>query len=103
MKYKQSYRRRSKGVPKGYFESWKYNGIWNERKLRKGLWAGRFRATKTRRNSIRGWGSFGRGTYGRWKIIGVQDIKKVGMKKYITDFKFIKKPIYFVVKKPRYY
>lgn len=100
-KQKQLYRRKyNKGVPSGYYEDWLYVGRWKERKLRKGLWAGRFKATKTRKNFVRGWGSFGKGTHGRWKIIGVQDIKKIGKKKYATDFKFIKKPVYFIVKKP---
>lgn len=100
--YKRAYKRRrkaGKGVPTGYFEDWKYVGRWKERKVRKGLWVGRFRATKTRMNKVRGWGSFGKGTKGRWKIVGVQDVVKVGKKKYLTDFKFVKKPVYFKVKK----
>lgn len=93
--------RRSKGVPAGYFEDWKYVGRWKERKLKKGLWMGRFRATKKRMQHVRGFGSFGVGTRLRWKIFGYQDAIKVAKDKYLTDYKFFKKPVYVIVRKPK--
>lgn len=87
------------GVPKGYQHSWKYNGRWNEKKIRKGLWKIRFRATKSRGGSKK-LGSFGIGTKGAWKISGIQYIKKIGPRKYQTTLIGTKKPLKFYVKKP---
>lgn len=103
MKQYLKYKRKS-GVPIGYKESWKYVGRWNEKpvkRLRNGkkLWVVRFKATKSRPASS--YGSFGKGTVGRWKIFGYQDIKKIGKGKYITDLKAFKTPVFFKVKKPR--
>lgn len=92
------------GVPLGYFENWKYNGRWKEKPIKrlangKKLWAFRFRAIKNR--PATSYGSFGKGTVGRWKIVAYQDIKKIGKGKYVTDMKGFKTPIYFKVIKPR--
>lgn len=89
---------RGKGVPVGYKEDWAYHGRWSERKIRKGLWRFRFRATKRRR--ARSYGSFGKGTKGAWRIKGVQRIIKIGKGQYQTVFDGTKRPIYFSVKKP---
>lgn len=89
----------NKGVPSGYRENWKYVGKWSEKKLKKGLWKFRFRATKRRR--AKGYGSFGVGTKGAWKIHGIQYIRKTGKGEYQTDFQGYKKPLYFKVRKPK--
>ena len=64
MGYKRT-KRKSKGVPPGYREIWGYRGRWDERKIRKGLWKFRFRATKRRKS--KSYGSFGKGTKGVWQ------------------------------------
>lgn len=91
--------KRNKGVKAGYREVWGYRGRWDETKLRKGLWKGRFRATKRRK--ARSYGSFGKGTKGEWFIWGKQKIIKTNKGEYQTIFDFYKKPIWFKVKKPR--
>ena len=88
-----------RGVPPGYVENWKYTGRWSEKKIRKGLWKFRFRATKRRR--AKSYGGFGKGTRGAWAIKGVQRIIKTGLGEYQTDFRGTKKPIYFNVRKTR--
>lgn len=89
----------TRGVRPGYKEDWKYVGRWSEKKLKPGLWKFRFRATKRRRS--RGYGSFGKGTTGAWKINGVQHIIKTNKGEYQTDFQGYKRPIYFNVKRPK--
>lgn len=89
------YKRKNKGVPVGYKENWKYTGRWSERKIHKGLWKFRFRATKRRRS--RGYGSFGKGTTGAWKIKGIQYIRKTNRGEYQTDFRGTKRPLWFKV------
>lgn len=88
-----------KGVPAGYRENWKYVGRWSERKVRKGLWKFRFRATKRRK--ARSYGNFGKGTTGAWKINGIQYIKKTGKGEYQTDFRGTKRPLKFNVRHGR--
>lgn len=90
----------AKGVPKGFEHSWRYNGRWNEKKIKKGLWKGRFRAIKSRKYT-KSMGSFGIGTKGAWDIWGTQYIKKIAPNKYATDYIFYKKPKKFYVKKPK--
>lgn len=90
---------RRKGVPSRFRHIWGYHGIWDERKLKRGLWKFRFRATKNKKS--RSYGSFGKGTTGAWKINGIQRIRKTGKGKYQTDFKGYKKPLYFNVKNGR--
>lgn len=89
-----------KGVPVGYKEAWKYTGRWRERKVRRGTWKFRFKATKRRR--AKSYGSFGKGTTGAWKIRGIQYIRKTGKGQYQTDFRGTKKAMKFHVKKPGY-
>ena len=100
-KYKRRYKRRykSKGVPVGYPENWKYVGRWKERKLRKGLWGFKFRATKRRK--ARSYGNFGRGTFGAWDIRAKQYIRKTNKGEYQTHMVGFKRPIFFVVRKPK--
>lgn len=92
------YKRKSKGVPKGYKHIWGYKGVWNERKTRKGLWKFTFKATKGHKH--KGIGSFGVGTTGAWKIKGVQYIKKISPNKYQTKLVGTKIPLKFNVVKP---
>lgn len=94
----KAFKNKSRGVPIGYPENWTYRGRWKERKLRKGLWGFDFKATKRRRANS--YGSFGKGTRGRWKIVAVQDIVKTNKGEYQTRMRGFKKPIYFVVKRP---
>jgi len=96
---RKAYKRKGRGVPPGYKENWNYKGRWSEKKLRKGLWKFRFRATKRRK--ARNFGNFGVGTTGAWKINGVQYIRKTGLGEYQTDFRGYKRPLRFNVKKPR--
>lgn len=93
--------RKSKGVPIGYPENWKYVGRWSERKIAPRTWRFRFRATKRRK--ARGYGGLGKGTTGRWKIRGIQYIKKTGKGMYQTDFRGIKRSMGFKVRKPKRY
>lgn len=83
-------------VPPGYKENWKYTGKWSEKKVKKGLWKFRFKATKRRR--AKSYGNFGKGTKGAWKINGIQYIEKTGKGKYQTDFIGYKRPLKFYVK-----
>jgi len=102
MAYKQiqlQRRKKSLGVPAGYREIWNYKGRWDERKIRKGLWIFKFGATKSRKS--RSLGNFGVGTTGRWKIVAIQDIKKVGRGKYKTLMRGFKKPVFFKVRRPK--
>lgn len=85
-----------RGLPSGYRANWKYTGRWSEKKLRKGLWKFRFRATKRRR--AKGYGNYGKGTTGAWKIKGVQYIRKTGKGQYQTDFIGTKRPMKFHIK-----
>lgn len=95
-KYKKRFQ--SKGVPSGYREIWNYRGKWDERKLRKGLWAFRFRATKRRKsNSL---GNFGVGTKGIWDIRARQYIVKTNKGEYQTYMIGYKRPIMFKVRNP---
>lgn len=101
---RQHLKRKNKGVPLGYFESWNYQGRWNEKPIKRlpngrKVWKIRFKATK--RRPAQSWGGFGKGTRGRWKIIAIQDIIKTGKGTYKTDMKGYKTPVYFHVKKPR--
>ena len=92
----------NKGVPIGYRENWTYRGRWGEKKIsNKGVWKGEFRATKRRKS--RGYGGLGKGTKGKWKIWGIQYVKKTGKGQYQTVFKFKKKSLGFKVKKGRRY
>lgn len=97
--FKTGKRKKSLGVPAGYREMWGYRGVWDERKLHKGLWKIDFRATKKRRSGS--YGSFGRGTKGRWKINAIQDIIKTGKGKYQTRLRGFKRPVYFKVRRKR--
>lgn len=104
MAYKQKLkyrRRRNLGVPAGYREVWGYRGVWDEKKLRKGLWAFQFRATKGRKS--KSYGNFGRGTKGVWDIRAKQYIVKTGKGKYQTLMRGFKKPLVFRVRKPKSY
>lgn len=92
-------RKRNSSVPAGYEENWKYVGRWSEKKLRKGLWKFRFKATKRRR--ARSLGNFGVGTTGAWKINGIQKIRKTNKGEYQTDFQGYKRPLQFNVKKAK--
>ena len=78
------------GVPKGYKEFWGYRGKWIEKKLRKGLWRFVFIATKGRK--AKSYGSFGKGTRGRWRINAYQDIVKTAKGKYQTRMYGYKRP-----------
>lgn len=99
MAYNRNKKRRTTSVPAGYKENWKYVGRWSERKVKKGLWKFRFRATKRRR--AKSYGNFGRGTKGVWAIKGKQYIRKTGKGEYQTDFIGTKRPIKFNVVKTR--
>ena len=88
---------RTKGVPPGYRERWKYTGLWDETKKKPGLWNFTFQATKRRR--AKGYGPFGKGTKGAWKIKGIQYIEKTGKGQYQTKLIGTKKPLKFYVKK----
>lgn len=104
MAYRRKYgrgkrRRDSKGVPKGYKHFWKYKGVWDETKIKPGLWKFTFKATKNKKS--KSYGNFGKGTKGAWKIKGIQYIKKTGKGKYQTTFKGTKKPLKFYVKRRR--
>lgn len=96
---RQKTRYKGNGVPPGYTENWAYHGRWSEKKIKKGLWKFRFRATKRRRATT--FGSFGVGTTGAWSIKGIQYIKKTNKGEYQTDFRGTKVPIRFNVKRPR--
>lgn len=96
---KKRYKKRSKGVPAGYKEDWAYKGHWGEKKLKRGLWKFKFKATKKRRAGT--YGGFGKGTKGAWRIKGVQYITKTGKGKYQTTMIGTKRPIYFNVRKPK--
>ena len=97
-KYHHGY---SRGVPKNFRHVWKYKGVWDETKVRPGLWKFNFKATKGK--TSRSMGSFGVGTKGAWKIKGVQYIKKTGMGRYQTRLVGTKKPLDFYVKKKKKY
>lgn len=86
----------ARGVPVGYKEAWRYLGRWRERKVAPGKWKFEFRATKRRR--ARSYGSFGKGTTGKWKINGVQYIKKTGKGKYQTYLVGTKRNLGFKVR-----
>lgn len=92
-------KRRKRGVPRGFRHIWGYKGVWDEKKLRRGLWKINFRATKGRQH--RGMGSFGVGTKGAWRINGIQYITKTGKNTYQTKLVGYKKPLKFFVRKPR--
>lgn len=94
-------RNAKRGVPKNYREIWGYRGRWDERKLRKGLWAFKFKATK--RRGSRSYGNFGKYTKGAWNIRAKQFILKTGKGKYQTVMVGFKRPIYFKVRKPKSY
>lgn len=87
------------GVPLNYPEDWAYRGHWKEKKIKPGIWKIDFRATKRRK--ARGYGGFGKGTKGRWKINAIQYITKTGKGKYQTRMKGTKKSLGFKVKKPK--
>lgn len=88
------------GVPKGYKHKWKYKGAWSEKKVRKGLWRFRFRATKSHKGR-RGEGNFGVGTKGAWKIKGIQYIRKISPNAYQTELIGTKTPMKFYVRKKK--
>lgn len=90
---------RGRGVPSGYREIWGYRGVWDETKVRKGLWKIRFRATKGRRAVS--YGSFGKGTKGVWEIRAKQYIIKTGKGRYQTVLVGWKKPLKFKVRQPK--
>lgn len=89
------YRRFHRGVPTGYQHSWFYKGRWNERKVGRGRWKFRFRATKTRGGSSKG--GFRRGQRIVWRISGYQTATKIGGRTYLTDFQGTKT----VIRTPR--
>jgi hypothetical protein len=96
----QRYRRRNKGVPKNYKHIWGYRGVWKEKKRGRGKgWDFTFNATKNHKH--KGMGSFGIGTKGAWKVIGIQYITKTGKNTYQTKLIGKKYPLKFYVKKPR--
>lgn len=84
----------------GTKKNWTYRGRWNEKKVKKGLWKFVFTATK-RRKATKGYGNFGKGTKGAWKIEGIQYIEKTGPGSYQTKLVGTKKPLKFYVKKGR--
>jgi len=84
-------------VPSGYRHIWKYNGIWDETKLQKGLWKIKFRATKNKKSTK--YGQFGKGTKGAWKINATQYITKTGKGKYQTLMIGTKRPLKFYIKR----
>jgi hypothetical protein len=85
-------RRRKTGVPKGYKHDWNYDGRWQEKKVRPGVWVGRFKAVKKRRVSAKQHpNSPGKGSVVQWKINGYQTATKISKNKYLTDFVFVKK------------
>lgn len=89
-----------KGVPSGFRHKWSYlKSLWNEKKVRPGLWKFNWKATKRKRS--RKWGNFGKGTKGAWKINAIQYIVKTGKGKYQTKMIGTKKPLKFYVKKPK--
>jgi hypothetical protein len=90
---------KKKAVGKGFRHIWKYNGKWDETKIRPGLWKFKFRASKGKRSKR--YGSFGKGTKGAWYIKGIQYIEKTGKGKYQTTLIGTKKPLKFYVKKPK--
>lgn len=89
----------ARGVPKGFRHNWGYHGHWDERKIKKGLWKFKFRATKSRKTA-KSMGSFGIGTTGAWDIKARQYIKKTGLGKYQTTMIGTKRPLKFKVRKP---
>ena len=91
-------KKRGRGVPAGYREIWGYKGVWDEKKLRKGLWKFGFKATKKRKSGS--YGSFGKGTKGVWDIRGKQYIVKTGKGEYQTRLVGYKRPMKFKVRKP---
>lgn len=98
-KYKKYHKgKKVSGVPVGYPESWFYKGRWNEKKIDHGKWKINFGAIKSR--PAKSYGSFGKGTTGKWGIKAVQYIKKIGKGKYQTRMIGIKKSLGFKVKKP---
>lgn len=91
------YKRKSKGVPKGFHHKWKYDGgLWEETKLKKGLWKFKYRSSKHKRS--KSYGNFGRGTKGIWQIKAKQYIIKRGKGRYDTIMIGTKRPIKFNVK-----
>lgn len=96
-------RHRRQGVPAGYRENWKYTGRWSEQKKRdrwgRTYWPFVFKATKRRK--AKGYGGFGRGTKGAWKVKGVQYITKTGKGEYQTVLIGKKYPMRFYVKRTR--
>lgn len=79
----------ARGVKPGYRHLWKYTGLWNEKKIGKGLWKGSFRATKGKRS--KSLGGFPKGTKVLWKLTGTQTARKTAKGRYQTNFKFRKK------------
>jgi hypothetical protein len=100
---KGKYHKSNSGVPVGYKHDWKYRGQWVEKKIAPKLWKFRFKATKPRSGSSKGGLPIGGSV--AWAIKGVQVAKKTGGRKYITDFKGVKKLIKTKIrgKKRRYY
>ena len=90
-----------RSVPKNFRHIWKYKGVWDERKVRPGLWRFNFKATKGKSSSKMG--SFGVGTKGAWKISGIQYIQKLDKGRYQTNLIGTKKPLKFYVRKPKRY
>jgi hypothetical protein len=99
MVHKKGHKRRVAGVPIGYPEDWAYHGHWKEKKTGIGKWKFTFKATKTRK--AKSYGSFGKGTTGRWQIKGIQYITKTGKGKYQTKLVGTKRSLGFKVKKPK--
>ena len=95
MTYKGKY---GKAVPKNFRHLWGYRGVWDEKKIKPGLWRFKFVASKGKRSSKMG--SFGVGTRGGWKIKAKQFITKTGKGSYQTTMIGTKSPLKFQVKKP---
>lgn len=92
-------RMKRRGVPIGYPEDWSYRGHWHERKIGNRKW--KFKFTATKRRKARSYGSFGKGTTGRWEIRATQLITKTGKGRYQTTMIGTKKSLGFNVKNPR--
>lgn len=76
------------GVPPGFTHNWSYRGHWKERKIKPGLWKGRFKATK--RTKAKSLGPKP-GSKLTWNIKGKQTARKTGKGEYQTTFDFTKK------------
>lgn len=74
-------RYKTKGVPIGYPETWKYQGRWKEKKVGKGIWKIDFKATKGRKAAM---GNLKPGTVIKWKINAIQYAKKTAAGRYQT-------------------